>query len=551
MPEPTWNGFLRLSLVSCPVYLSPATTDGRRVKLERLSARTGNPVRQQFVDPRTGDVVAPEALVHGYEFSHGRYVNISDAELRELETEPSKIIDIDYFVPQQQIDRLYLETPFYLYPDGQLASDTVHALRLAMERNERAAIGRVQLEQRERLVLIEPLGGGLMLSTLRSADDVQPAEFTERSEHEIPAEMIEIAESIINRRAGAFEKNALRDRHEDALRRLVDEKVRRAPAGGASAQGGPDFHADRTVTQAADSGAAPPRPQAGSEARPQTTQQTTPQPDGPVRREEAAEYERAPASGTTPAAAPEPDAIPQTPELPADLAGGVDAEARIEAAAPAAEAAMEEEAEAAGAPEPAAAAGATATAEAGAASSAIAAAGAGTAAASGAATSAAASGETAPAAAQEPESAESEPGVRDIGAEILLHIVGLGDRRYIEPGWAGNPGSRRQIEALSIRPREGLASSAVEFKVFAQEGRATSWVSDGNYAGTRGRGLPLTGFAVRPAEDLRDRLEISYEGCFFEGGVVGPKRDGELCMSPVANDPLEAVRVSIVERAAE
>src|SRR5262249_21740314 len=119
-----------------------------------------------------------------------------------------------------------------------------------------------------------------------------------------------------------------------------------------------------------------------------------------------------------------------------------------------------------------------------------------------------------------------------------------------EPGWAGNPGSRRQIEALSIRPREGLPPSAVEFKVFAQEGRATSWVSDGNYAGTRGRGLPLTGFAIRPAQEHATQLEIVYEGCFFEGGIVGPKRDGELCISPIANDPLEAVRVSIMERPA-
>ena len=136
---------------------------------------------------------------------------------------------------------------------------------------------------------------------------------------------------------------------------------------------------------------------------------------------------------------------------------------------------------------------------------------------------------------------------RELGTEILLHIMGLGDRRFVEPGWAGHPGSRRQIEAMSIRPREELEPSAIEFRVFAQEGRATAWVSNGNYAGTRGRQLPLTGFAVRPSPELRDRFDIVYEGCFFDGGVVGPKRNGEICTSPVANDPLEAVRVSIVE----
>ena len=152
--------------------------------------------------------------------------------------------------------------------------------------------------------------------------------------------------------------------------------------------------------------------------------------------------------------------------------------------------------------------------------------------------------------APEPEPAAAES-AHDVGAEILLHIMGLGDRRYVEPGWAGNPGSRRQIEALSVRPREGLAASAVEFRVFAQEGRATAWVSNGNYAGTRGRNLPLTGFAVRPSEELGDRLEIAYEGSFFEGGVVGPKRNGELCVSTVADDPLEAVRITITDRGAE
>jgi hypothetical protein len=151
----------------------------------------------------------------------------------------------------------------------------------------------------------------------------------------------------------------------------------------------------------------------------------------------------------------------------------------------------------------------------------------------------------------EPEPEPAAPPENDVGTEILLHIMGLGDRRYVEPGWAGNPGSRRQIEALSIRPRDGLTPSAIEFRVFAQEGRATAWVSNGNYAGTRGRNLPLTGFAVRPSTELGERLEIAYEGSFFEGGVVGPKRNGELCVSPIADDPLEAVRVTIIDQGGE
>jgi hypothetical protein len=137
---------------------------------------------------------------------------------------------------------------------------------------------------------------------------------------------------------------------------------------------------------------------------------------------------------------------------------------------------------------------------------------------------------------------------RDLGAEILLHIADLGDRRFVDPGWTGEPDNRRPIAAISVRPREEVAPEAIEYRVFAHDGRATGWVSDGNYAGTRDAQWPLTGFAVRPAAAWRDRIDIAYEGRFFAGGVVGPKTNGETCVSPVDNDPLEAVRISIVER---
>ncbi|HZK90339.1 MAG TPA: toll/interleukin-1 receptor domain-containing protein [Stellaceae bacterium] len=140
------------------------------------------------------------------------------------------------------------------------------------------------------------------------------------------------------------------------------------------------------------------------------------------------------------------------------------------------------------------------------------------------------------------------PNQQEIGTEILLCITEIGDRRYVESGWAGNPGGKRQIEALSIRPRDGLAFSAIEFRAYAREGRATPWVSNGNYAGGRGRNVPLTGFAVRAAGDFTNRLDVEYEGSFFEGGVVASKRNGELCVSPIDGDPLEAILVRILKR---
>ena len=110
------------------------------------------------------------------------------------------------------------------------------------------------------------------------------------------------------------------------------------------------------------------------------------------------------------------------------------------------------------------------------------------------------------------------------------------------------PGGGQRVEALSIRPREELEPGAVEFRVFAAEGRATPWVGNGNYAGTSGRELALTGFAARPTPEIADCFDVVYEGWFAEGGAVGPLRNGETCASPVPDDPLEGLRVSLIER---
>jgi len=149
------------------------------------------------------------------------------------------------------------------------------------------------------------------------------------------------------------------------------------------------------------------------------------------------------------------------------------------------------------------------------------------------------------------EADAADPLPREIGTEILLRIIDLGDRSFDAPGWAGMPGGGRRIEAISIRPRDELEPDAVEFRVFAAEDRATPWVSNGSYAGTSGRELALTGFAVRPTPEVGERFDAVYEGWFAEGGAVGPLRNGETCLSPVPDDPLEALRVSLIERHSE
>jgi DNA end-binding protein Ku len=226
MPRASWNGFLRLSLVSCPVSLVPATTEAKRVRFNQLNAKTGNRVQQQLIDSKTGEVVDRDQIVRGYEFDRGRYVTITDEELKALQIESSKIIDLDRFVDRDEVDPVYLDTPYYVYPDGELAAETFRVIGEAMAHKGKAGLGRVTMSNRERLVLVEPRDGGLLMSTVRSADEVRPAEFGPSPKGEIDADMVAIAETIIERRSGEFDPTSFRDHYQDALRELVNEKTK-------------------------------------------------------------------------------------------------------------------------------------------------------------------------------------------------------------------------------------------------------------------------------------------------------------------------------------
>src|ERR1700756_4009349 len=165
MPRASWNGFLRLSLVSCPVALVPATTEAKRVRFNQLNSETGNRVQQQLIDSQTGEVVDRDQIVKGYEYERGRYVTIDDDELKALQIESSKIIDLERFVDRDEVDPVYLDTPYYVYPDGELAAETFRVIGEAMEHKNKVGLGRVTMSGRERLALVEPRDGGLVMST--------------------------------------------------------------------------------------------------------------------------------------------------------------------------------------------------------------------------------------------------------------------------------------------------------------------------------------------------------------------------------------------------
>ena len=365
--ESVWNIFLRVSLVACPVRLVPATA----------------PI---------------------------------DHEFEELLSESGAVIDLTHFVHSDPIESERVATRYDIYPNGPVAAETLDALRQAMRRANRNAVAFVAQGERERMLLIEPYGGGLRLSVMRRPL-VAPGIYVEPAEKQVPSELVDMAAAAIARFLHAEDADALHERYENRLRALIAGKT---------------------------GGAAPPEPDT-------------------------------PAPGPATALAP----VPAEPAPPATMLVGGEGEAAADAAV----------------------------------------------------------------------GTDLLP--REIGTEILLRLIDIGDRRFDGPGWAGMPGGGRRIEAISIRPRDELEPDAVEFRVFAAEGRATPWVGNGNYAGTSGRNLPLTGFAARPAPAIAERFDVVYEGWFAEGGAVGPLRNGESCLSPVPDDPIEALRVSLIERQTE
>jgi DNA end-binding protein Ku len=225
MPRPSWTGFLKLSLVSCPIYLAPATAQRERIHLHQINPRTGNRITLQPVDAETGEAVERSELTRGYEYERGQYVILTKEELDELQIESSKTLDLTQFVNAAEVTPLYLDTPYYVYPDGEHAIEAYRVVMQAMAKKKKIALGRIVLTTREHLVAVEPYSGGLLMSILRSADMLRAAEF-DKFKGEADPEMVQMAETIIERLSGKFDPSRFRDRYEDALRALVEAKLK-------------------------------------------------------------------------------------------------------------------------------------------------------------------------------------------------------------------------------------------------------------------------------------------------------------------------------------
>ena len=264
MPRASWRGYLRLSLVSCPIYLSPATARTKPIRLHQVwratpgedgsgledevrgqdvperpaprltsddieeHAERGRPTTRITLrphDPSTSEEVEKEDVVRGYEYERGHYVTFTPDELKALDLESSKVIDLEMFVPRSEVDPVYFNSSYYLYPDGQMAVEAIRVIGAAMAEAGVAGMGRLTLSRRERMVMVEPRGTGMVLITLRAADEVRAPQFTS-VDGAIDAEMLAIARAIIAQRVAKFDPSKFRDRYQEALQELIEAKMK-------------------------------------------------------------------------------------------------------------------------------------------------------------------------------------------------------------------------------------------------------------------------------------------------------------------------------------
>jgi DNA end-binding protein Ku len=223
--RPTWQGHLKLSLVTCPVALYTAVNSGGDVHFNLINPKTNNRIRMITTDPDTGPIDRAD-LVKGYEVEKGKYVLVTDEEIRSVRLESTRTIEIERFVPDSEIDRLYWDHPYYLAPDGKLAQEAFAVIREAMRDAGQIALGRIVLSTRERLLALEPRGKGIVATSLRSADEVRKPDeiFSQIADVKPDPAMIDIARRIIEQQEGPFDPSQFVDRYEKALKALIEEK---------------------------------------------------------------------------------------------------------------------------------------------------------------------------------------------------------------------------------------------------------------------------------------------------------------------------------------
>jgi DNA end-binding protein Ku len=237
-----WKGSLKLSLVSCPVLLYPAATSVDKTRFHMINKETGNRLKQQMVDAETGDVVESDQKGRGYELTKGEYIEIDKDEFEAVQIESNHTIDIDSFVPKDEIDKRFLNHPYYIAPDGKAGVDAFAVIRDAMKDQDRVALARIVLTNREHVIAIEPLGKGLLGTTLRYPYELRDEEeyFDDIKSPKISKDMIELAGHILKTKAAHFDPSKFKDDYESALKALVKRKASGKPLKPAEREQKPD-----------------------------------------------------------------------------------------------------------------------------------------------------------------------------------------------------------------------------------------------------------------------------------------------------------------------
>src|SRR3569832_1442166 len=233
-PRANWKGFLRLSLVTCPVALYPATSESEKISFNQLNKQTGHRIKYVKVDADTGEEVPNEDIVKGYALDKETFIEVSKEELENVALESTRTIDIDEFVDKAEIDPRYLIRPYYLRPDGKVGHDAFAVIRETIREMNKVAIGRLVLTNREHIISLEPLDKGLMGTLLRYPYEVRSEKdyFDGIQDVKVTKDMLDLAKHIVEKKSGTFEPDRFEDHYESALVDLINKKrsgVRVAP----------------------------------------------------------------------------------------------------------------------------------------------------------------------------------------------------------------------------------------------------------------------------------------------------------------------------------
>jgi DNA end-binding protein Ku len=225
-PRAYWKGYLKLSLVSCPVALFPASSEREKIRFHQINKKTGNRIKYRKVDAETEDEVDASDIVKGYEVGKGEYIELEPEELEAVAIESTRTIEIDEFVPRKEIDDLYLNNPYYVVPDGEVGQQAFAVIREAIRKEGMVALGRVVFTSREHVIALEPRGKGLLGVTLRYPYEIRKEDqyFDEIEDEKIPKDMLELASHIVETKSGHFNPDKFEDHYEEALKELLKKK---------------------------------------------------------------------------------------------------------------------------------------------------------------------------------------------------------------------------------------------------------------------------------------------------------------------------------------